>query len=106
MERLEKDPVLFSLMIDDLDHYELLVRGVVKIQLERKLKIGSRELDMKKFCDHYCLPEMIARKIINSIEINHYHGKQFIINNGSKEWHTQDEIRNAQVQKMAGGENT
>lgn len=106
MEKLEKDPVLYSLMIDDLDYYELLVRDVVKIQLERKLKIGNRELDMKKFCDHYCLPEMIARKIINSIEINHYHGKQFTINNGSKDWQKLDEIRNAQVQKMAGSKNT
>lgn len=106
MQLLEKSAVLYSLFIDDLDDLETRLLDDIKRKLIKAVSINKNDIDMIKFKEHYCITEISARKLISNVEINHFYGKKFIINNGSEEWHELDKIRNAQVQKMAGGENT
>ena len=97
-QQLPKDVRIWSLMVDDLDdHCKKVILDVRKV-MGNKLLEGKREIDIPKFCAYYGLSECEARKVINSIEWNHYNEIQFLLINGAKQWEEDDAIRVAKIQ--------
>lgn len=102
MEKLPKDPVLFSLLIDDIDYYDKKLLPGIRSILVKKLENNDNIIDMNKFCQYFTISEMIARQLINHVEIYDYNQKMFIIENGSEPWQEFDQIRAAKIQKGRG----
>ena len=103
---LPKTGLIYSLMFDKFDHLDMRVIEDMKLQLNKRVKTDKREIDIKKMADYYCRTEMVARRMVNYLEHNHYNGMQFIIINGDKEYEALDKIRATKVQARHGSEHT
>lgn len=105
MEKLEKNAIAFSLMVDDLDYYDRKLLPSVKIILDRKLKKNDNVICLVKFCEYFSVTELTARKLIYKIELDEYYGKQFIFINGDEDYKSYDEIRKTKVLQAAKSKN-